>query len=134
MNEHKKRVLEEEHFRYIDLTYEEAHNYLNILNNCKEIKDSIFKVDDSSIGKIVDISLKKENNNILFDGFVNYGKENRAISGVIYTKNELVVDMHINRLCVKENNVYTTIDEFKDDEHVTMYNNSLGTYKDKIIK
>ena len=39
-----------------------------------------------------------------------------------------------NEYTDKEEYRQASIDEFKDDEHVTMYNNSLGTYKDKIIK
>lgn len=138
MSDYKNKIIVEQYLNGIDMSYEERDNYLKIIEECKEISNTIFKVGNTTRGNIVEITLKKEDRQIKFSGSINYNdkcfNENRSIYGVIYlNKNNVVVDMIITRLCVDDNKVYTTIDEFNNEIHKTIYNKDLGIYED-IIK
>ena len=131
MTEHEKRILEEEHLNGIKMTNEEKHKYLDIIKKCKDISNTIYPVDNVTCGNVVEITFINENNCISFNGSVNYSSknksENRTINGYIYLDNDkTVVDMFVTRLCVKENNTYSVVDEFKDNEIKSFYNTDIN--------
>ena len=112
---------------YIDK--EKREKFVKLIENCKELKDTKYKVGNCSKGQIIKLYLKEEENKIRFNGDINYSdndlSENRCIEGTIYLDEEIIIDMHITRLCVEEHKIYTTIDVF-GIEHKTIYNLERG--------
>lgn len=108
---------------------EEREKIVKLLENCSEIKNTKYKVGNRSKGEIIKLYLEKEENKIKFNGDVNYSdnnlSENRCIKGIIYLDQEIIVDMHITRLCVLEDKTYTTLDVF-GKSHEVIYNNCGG--------
>lgn len=107
-------ILDEQKFPYENMTLEERNYYINILKSCKDICDSINKVDNQSKCEIVSLNFKKEGNVINANGFLTIGSENRCIDANIYiSKKNIIVDMQITRLLSNgTNEVYTVLDEF----------------------
>lgn len=131
----KKRVLEEQYYVGINMSYEEKQKYLELMKKCREISDTLYPVGDVTYGDIVEITFEKLEDEIKFNGSVNYSSENisenRSIYGYIcFEKESIIVDMFITRLCVKENNEYSTVDEFKNGKIKSFYNAG-ANYKEK---
>lgn len=115
--ERLKIVLDEEKFPYEGMSIDERNYYLNIINHCKDICDSNFKIDGSSTCNIVEMRFIKNKKDIHVNGSLEVGdkvKEYRCIDADIYIeKNRVIVDMVITRLCTKDKiKEYTVLDEF----------------------
>lgn len=147
----------EQYFRYHNLTSEEGNYYFNILRHIKEVTDSEVKIGRENYS-FVELSLtKSSNNNILFNGSLSNGIDNKCIEGTINQNgNKVYVTSKFYRLnnYVSENEKeYITMDCFnsKNDSIVrsTSYSNILEffetimsnideeeflTYRDEFIK
>lgn len=108
-------ILDEQKFPYIYMSLEERNQYLNIIRNCKDICDSENKVNDISKCEIIGMRLIKEDNDIIFNGMLKIGNENRTIEGrIFFDKNRIFVDSLITRVGMEtEHKIYTVLDEFK---------------------
>lgn len=142
-----QRMEYEKNFRFHGLNSREERFYLEIINNCKEITNPNYKVGSGCRGTIVEITLKKENKDISFNGSVSYIdsndiRENRYISGIIFkNRNRYYVDTKVERLGnVLGRKTYTTVDEFAVDgdtvvnlkntyNYEMMENNNIGGIK-----
>lgn len=129
-----QRLLDEKLFPHEGMSYEEMQFYLNnIIKNCKDICDTVYKVDNKSTCDVVEMKFKKNNKKIDFNGSVSIGSEKRFVDGYIYIeKNDIVVDMHIIRLCVEcENKEYRVLDQFKlynkQLKRKSFYNYNIGS-------
>lgn len=111
----EETILDEQKFPYIYMSLEERNQYLNIIRNCKDICDSENKVNDISKCEIIGMRLIKEDNDIIFNGMLKIGNENRTIEGrIFFDKNRIFVDSLITRVGMeKEHKIYTVLDEFK---------------------
>ena len=115
MNNLSKAVLDEHRFPYENMSLEERNSYLNILKHCKDICDSIYPVNGERKCQLCEIRLKKNNNKISLNGFLNIGLlENRYIDGYIFIEDSnIIVDTHITRLSQNGTFEYTVFDEFQ---------------------
>ena len=114
-----EEIYKEQYFPYLYMTIDERDFCLKILENCKDIVDSDFKINGIGKCSIVEMHFKKENGVIHTSGSLIIGddtkKECRTIETDIYVNNErIIVDMLIERLNVfDENKKYRVLDEFK---------------------
>lgn len=126
-------LLKEKRFPFEGITKEERDFCLNIIRNCKDISDSNHPVAGTSKCEIIELSFKKNNNQIDINGTLSIGndkkRENRCISGYISIQSSsILVDMHITRLCVETScKEYGVIDEFKI-ENGNLVRNSFYDY------
>lgn len=135
-------ILDEQKFPYLWMTLEERNHYLNIIRNCKDICDTENKVDGVSNCELLQLSLKKENNIVSFNGFLTIGtdkvRENRTIEGdLFFDKKSAFVDYKITRLCIQdEHKEYRVLDEFKLEKDTlkrrSMYNYNMKSIYDTI--
>lgn len=105
-------ILKEQYFPHLFLSVEERDFILDLIVNCKDISDS--ETGFSRKGNLVQLSMKKEDDLIEYNGLLSYKTENRCISGyVIMNKKKIYLYNHIERLCVKDKNKeYDTCDIF----------------------
>ena len=119
MNKLFDTILDEQRFPYEGMNIEQRNYYLNIIRNCKDIKDSEHKIDGESVCQILELSFKKKDSHVAINGLLSIGtdnvRENRCIEGLIFMEsNNVIVDYHITRLCVGSvPTEYTVLDEFK---------------------
>lgn len=134
----KKEIFQENYFPYQFMNVDERDFCLKILSNCKDISDSNYKVNGTSKCDIVEMRFKKENNIIHANGSLTIGdkdnQENRCVDADIFiTKDNIIVDMLVTRLMVKdENKEYRVLDEFKLEDDV-LKRRSFYTYDMKSI-
>lgn len=109
-------ILKEQYFPHLFLSVEERDYILNLIINCKDIFDS--ETGLSRKGTLVQLSMKKENDLIKYNGLLAYETENRCISGyALERKNKIYLNNHIERLCVNDiNKEYDTCDIFIKSE------------------
>lgn len=114
--ENNKRIIEEQYFTYEGMDYEEMQFYLNnVIKNCKEICNTVNTVNGKNVCDVVEMSFKKNDNKIIFNGSLSIESENRCVDGIIHMEEDsILVDMHITRLCVEcQYKEYNVRDEFK---------------------
>ena len=114
----KQETLKEIFFNAINMTKEERDFCLEILESCKDIADSDYKIGNVGKCEIVEMHFKKENDIIHANGILVIGnkinQEYRRLGANIYiTKDNIIVDMLITRLMYEgENKEYRVFDEF----------------------
>ena len=132
-------IVMERNFPYENMTTDERDFCLRILNNCKEIADSIDKVNGVSKGTIVNCYFSKDvdvikANGVFFVGTKN-SLENRCLEAEIYiTDSSIIVDMLVNRILA--NKQYRVLDKFKLEQDIltreSQYNYTMESIKEKI--
>ena len=132
----KEEILKEEYFRSINMSIEERDFILELLSNCKDIKNS--KYSETS-GKIVELSMKKETDNLInLSGSVAYDNENRTLQGtVMYYKDNIIFRNKMTRLCYEgEDKEYFVLDTFSPTDIgydvVSYYSNDKTEYKNEL--
>lgn len=114
MNKLLETVLDEKKFPYEGMTLDERNSYLNIINHCKDVCDSIYKVNGISKCQILEMRFKKNGNQVRINGIMSIGTlENRCIDGFIFLeKDSIIVDALITRILKEGNFEYRVLDEF----------------------
>jgi len=113
--ERKKRILEEQYFSSKNMTYEEKHNYLSVIKCCKDVLDSINKVDGESKCELVQMALEKQDDGtITANGILALSHENRHLyARITLNNNSIGVVSEITRIAYEgENKVYYVSDNF----------------------
>ena len=127
-------AIDEQFIKREKMTEEEFEHYYRIIENCKDICDSKYKVDGVGKCEILQLHLKKIDPSIIsLYAIVYIGEENRIINGNIYNRDKkTVVEMKVERLLAKEDKNYTTLDsfKFKDDQ---LIRHSYYNYEDETI-
>ncbi len=108
-------AIDEQFFKREKMTEEEFKYYFNLIKKCQDISDSKFKVNDNGKCEILELHLKKINEELIdLTGTVYNGNENRCINGNIHVRpKHIIVEMNVERLMVTENKKYSTLDSFK---------------------
>lgn len=108
----KNEILKEQNFPSINMSYEERDLILELIVNCKDIRDS--ELGNTKKGELVQLTMRRENNIVKIDGMLHYKEENRTLEGYVFYDNDNVIfDMHIIRLLVNDlKKEYSTLDVF----------------------
>ena len=100
------------------MTKEEKNIYLYLIQNCKEITDSIISVDGFRNFNILSMHLYKNGDEIHTNGYGSIGIDDNHENRYIYVnirlkKQEIIVEMDVERLCVEDElKKYKIVDTF----------------------
>lgn len=124
-------IIDEQFFRKENMTEEEFMYYFEIIENCKDINDSKYKVNGVGKCEILELHLKKIEPSIIeLNGTVYIGKQNRCINGsIIEREKQTIVEIKVERLLVPEDKIYNTLDVFEKDDNKT-FRTSYYNYKE----
>ena len=124
-------IIDEQFFRKENMTEEEFMYYFEIIENCKDINDSKFKVNGVGKCEILELHLKKIEPSIIeLNGTVYIGKQNRCINGsIIEREKQTKVEIKVERLLVSEDKTYNTLDVFEKEDNKT-FRTSYYNYKE----
>ena len=124
-------IIDEQFFRKENMTEEEFMYYFEIIENCKDINDSKFKVNGVGKCEILELHLKKIEPSIIeLNGTVYIGKQNRCINGsIIEREKQTIVEIKVERLLVSEDKTYNTLDVFEKEDNKT-FRTSYYNYKE----
>ena len=124
-------IIDEQFFRKENMTEEEFMYYFEIIENCKDINDSKYKVNGVGKCEILELHLKKIEPSIIeLNGTVYIGKQNRCINGsIIEREKQTIVEIKVERLLVPEDKTYNTLDVFEKDDN-KIFRTSYYNYKE----
>lgn len=124
-------IIDEQFFRKENMTEEEFMYYFEIIENCKDINDSKYKVNGVGKCEILELHLKKIEPSIIeLNGTVYIGKQNRCINGsIIEREKQTIVEIKVERLLVPEDKIYNTLDVFEKDDN-KIFRTSYYNYKE----
>ena len=124
-------IIDEQFFRKENMTEEEFMYYFEIIENCKDINDSKYKVNGVGKCEILELHLKKIEPSIIeLNGTVYIGKQNRCINGsIIEREKQTIVEIKVERLLVPEDKTYNTLDVFEKEDSKT-FRTSYYNYKE----